>query len=249
MDLYDTIGRGYGRYRRADPRIAARIAEALEGCASVVNVGAGAGSYEPDDRRVVAVEPSRVMIRQRGGRAAPVVRASAGGLPFRDGAYDASLAILTIHHWPDLGRGLGELRRVARRRVAVLTHDPTAARFWLTDYFPEILDLARGSLPSLEELRGHLGRSTVLPVPVPHDCTDGFLGAYWRRPQAYLDPEVRAAISFFAALDGVEERISALRDDLASGDWQRRNGDLLALPSLDLGYRLVVASLPAARLR
>jgi SAM-dependent methyltransferase len=241
MDLYDTIGRGYGRHRRADPRIAARIVQALEGCSSVVNVGAGAGSYEPSDRRVVAVEPSLVMIRQRAAGAAPVVRASASDLPFPDESFDASLAILTIHHWSDLERGLGELRRVARRKAIVLTHDPSAVRFRLTDYFPEILDIERWSLPSLEALRRHLGRIAVVDVPIPHDCTDGFLGAYWRRPQAYLSAEVRAAISFFSKLDDVERRLSALRDDLASGDWHRRHGELLERSSVDLGYRLVIA--------
>lgn len=240
MELYDTIGRDYGRFRRQDPRIAAQILQALEGSSSVVNVGAGAGSYEPRDRKLVAVEPSVVMIRQRGANAVPVVRASATNLPFGDGAFDASLAILTIHHWPDLELGLREFRRVGQKAV-ILTHDPSATRFWLTDYFPEILEIDRWSLPSLAELRRHLGRITVVDVPIPHDCTDGFLGAYWRRPHAYLRADVRSAISFFSRLPNVEKGLSALRRDLASGDWQRRHGEVLLCSAIDLGYRLIVA--------
>ena len=242
MELYDTIGRGYGRRRRQDPRIAAQIFHALEGASSVVNVGAGAGSYEPRDRKLVAVEPSMVMIRQRGGNGVPVVRASAISLPFRDEAFDASLAILTIHHWPDLEHGLRELRRVCRQKVIILTHDPSATPFWLTDYFPEILEIDRWSLPSLDELHRHLGAFSVIDVPIPHDCTDGFLGAYWRRPHAYLSAEVRSAISFFSRLPNAENGLAALRRDLASGDWYRRYGEILHRSTSDLGYRLIVAS-------
>jgi SAM-dependent methyltransferase len=240
VDLYDSIGRGYRELRRQDPRIAARIFEALGSAASVVNVGAGAGSYEPRDRKLVAVEPSRVMIRQRDANAAPAVRASATSLPFRDETFDASLAILTIHHWPDLARGLHELRRAARRKVVILTCDPSLAVFWLTDYFPEILEIDRRILPPLSELRRHLGRIAVFDVPIPEDCTDGFLGAYWRRPEAYLRADVRAAISTFSKLHDVESGLAALRSDLASGEWARRYARLLERPTLDLGYRLVV---------
>jgi SAM-dependent methyltransferase len=241
MALYDTIGLGYGRLRRQDRRIAARILRALDGCSSVVNVGAGAGSYEPRDRKLVAVEPSRVMIRQRPRGAAPVVRALATDLPFPDGAFDASLAVLTIHHWSDRERGLGELRRAARRNVVILTHDTSVSEFWLVDYFPEIRETDRGSMPSLAELRQHLGSIDVFDVPVPHDCTDGFLGAYWRRPEAYLRADVRAAISIFSKLRDVEQGVSALRRDLASGAWHQRYGEILQRSTLDLGYRLVVA--------
>jgi len=241
MELYDRIGHGYRELRREDPRIAARIARALEGCASVVNVGAGAGSYEPRGRAVVAVEPSTVMIRQRRRGAAPVVRASATGLPVRDGSFDASLAVLTIHHWPDLARGLAELRRAARRKVVILTFDTSVSGFWLRDYFPEIAEIDRGCLPPLAAIERQLGRLAVFDVPIPHDCTDGFLGAYWRRPRAYLDPDVRSAISVFPKMRDVETGVAALRRDLASGEWARRYGDLLTRSELDLGYRLVVA--------
>jgi len=204
-------------------------------------VGAGAGSYEPPGRRLVAVEPSTVMLRQRPPGSAPAVRGSASHLPFRDGTFDASLAILTLHHWPDLERGLDELRRAARRKVVILTFDPAVGGFWLTDYFPEILEIDRQIMPSLTRLEQHLGPLTVTDVPIPHDCSDGFLGAYWRRPEAYLRPDVRAAISSFAKIGDVEAGLDALRRDLASGAWRVRYGDLVTRDELDLGYRLVTA--------
>ncbi len=239
--MYDRIGRGYCRLRREDPRIAAQIVRALGSSSSVVNVGAGAGSYEPTDRKLVAVEPSNVMIHQRRPSAAPVVRASATDLPLRDGSFDASLAVLTVHHWPDLERGLHELRRAARRKVVILTCDPSVTGFWLTHYFPEILEIDQRILPSLSELRRHLGRITVFDVPIPSDCTDGFLGAYWQRPHAYLNAGVRSAISTFSKLRNVEHGLAALQRDLASGGWHRRYGHLLRRSTLDLGYRVVVA--------
>lgn len=244
--LYDRIGRGYAAYRRPEPRIAARIAGALGDARSVVNVGAGAGSYEPEDRAVVAVEPSGEMVRQRSADAAPAIRGRAEMLPFRDRAFDAAMAILTIHHWADVTRGLAEMRRVARSRVVILTWDPGHPSFWLVrDYFSEIHEFDRQTFPSLETLRAALGPIEVHPVPVPADCVDGFLGAYWRRPEAYLDEGARGAISSFPRLGDVDARIARLRADLADGTWHERNGDLLALDELDIGYRLVVArSLP-----
>jgi SAM-dependent methyltransferase len=206
-------------------------------------VGAGAGSYEPRDRKVVAVEPSLTMVRQRAADSAPAVRAVASALPFRDASFDAALAVLTLHHWPDRARGLAELARAARRRVVILTHDPDADGFWLEDYFPELFLISRRILPSLEELRRALGRATVTDVPVPHDCSDGFQGAYWCRPEAYLDAGVRSAISSFAKLTRAElvDGLARLRDDLASGEWERRHGALRGREALDLGYRLLVA--------
>ena len=240
-ELYDSIGHGYGERRKQDPRVAERIVRALGNSASVVNVGAGAGSYEPRDRKLVAVEPSMVMIRQRPAEAAPAVRASATSLPFRDESFDASLAILTLHHWPDFARGLEELRRVARRTVVVLTFDTSVGGFWLTDYFPEIVEIDRRTMPALSAVKRHLGAAEVFDVPVPHDCTDGFLGAYWRRPHAYLDADVRSATSVFARIRNVQAGLSRLRADLESGSWRRRYGHLSSRTELDLGYRLVVA--------
>jgi SAM-dependent methyltransferase len=246
--LYDEIGLGYRDYRRPDPRLAAAIVRALNRPDPVVNVGAGAGSYEPSDRSVVAVEPAMTMIRQRRPGSAPVVQASATELPFRDDGFAAALAVLTVHHWPDRARGLGELARVARLRVVVVTWDPSSSGFWLVDdYFPDLVEIDRRIFPTLEDFGRALGRVEVQPLPIPYDCSDGFLGAYWRRPHAYLDAGVRGAISTFAKLhdagrdlDGLER----LRRDLADGTWERRHGDLLRRSEMDLGYRIVIAAKP-----
>ena len=240
--LYDRIGIGYEAHRCADPRLAAAVVHALGDAETVVNVGAGAGSYEPVDRFVVAVEPSLAMIRQRPPQAAPAVQASAMDLPFRDGLFTAGLAILTVHHWPDRTRSLTELARVTSRRIVIVTWDPAYAGFWLVeDYFPAIVDIDRRIFPSMEEFRRILGPTEVRPFPVPHDCTDGFLGAYWRRPWAYLDPGVRGAMSSFAGIGDTAEGLDRLRSDLTDGAWKRRYGHLLEKPELDLGYRLVIA--------
>ncbi|HET7461493.1 MAG TPA: class I SAM-dependent methyltransferase [Longimicrobium sp.] len=242
--MYDTIGRGYAARRRPDPRVAARIHAALGDASTIVNVGAGTGSYEPAGRRVAAVEPSEVMVRQRPPGAAPAVRATAQALPFRGRSFDAALASLTLHHWPDWRRGVAEMRRVARRRVVILTWDPDDPGFWLTtDYFPTIVPTDRAAFASIGELADALGGARVVPVPIPADCTDGFLGAYWRRPAAYLDPGVRAAISAFARIADAEPALARLAAELADGTWERRHGRHLPAGELDLGYRLVVAEL------
>jgi SAM-dependent methyltransferase len=241
--LYDRIGTTYARTRRPDPRFEAAVWRALGGAASVVNVGAGAGAYEPPDRRVAAVEPSAVMIAQRPPGAAPALRARAEALPFADDAFDAAMAILTVHHWSDPARGLAECARVARDRVVILTWDPDGPGFWLTrDYFPEIVDLDRGSFLSIGAVARALGGAAeVRPLPVPADCADGFLGAFWRRPEAYFAPAVRAGISAFARIPDPAPALARLRADLDSGAWAARNADLLARDELDIGYRLVVA--------
>jgi SAM-dependent methyltransferase len=241
--LYDTIGRTYTRGRRPDPRIAAALTAALGDARSVLNVGAGAGSYEPGDRRVVAVEPSAVMIAQRPTGAGPAVQARAEALPFRDAAFDATLAVLTLHHWTDRARGFAECARVARQRVVLLTWDPEADAFWLSrDYLPEIAAADRRAFPLLTAYTEVFGPSVeIAPVPIPRDCIDGFLGAYWARPAAYLDPAVQAVISSFSR-PGLETGLARLREDLASGAWQQRYGHLLGADSLDVGYRLVVAT-------
>jgi SAM-dependent methyltransferase len=241
--LYDRLGVSYTATRREDPRLAAAIHAALGDAVTVVNVGAGAGSYEPRDRRLVAIEPSRVMIAQRPPDAAPAVIATAEDLPLADDSVDAAMAVLSDHHWRDRARGLAEMRRVARRRAVVFQHDPAvAASFWLArDYLPTFLRRMCGK--RLAAWMRPLGEVELRPVPIPHDCHDGFLGAFWRRPEAYLDPTVRAGISVFSLLpeDEVAAAVDALRADLRSGAWARRNADILELDELDLGFRVVVA--------
>jgi SAM-dependent methyltransferase len=240
---YDAIGRAYARHRRPDPRIAAQVERALGDAARVVDVGAGTGSYEPTGRRVVAVEPSPVMVSQRAFDAPPVVRAVAERLPFADGAFEAAMAVLTIHHWTDTVGGLREMRRVARR-VVVLTFDPVVhASFWLlADYVPEANALPSAHIAGPDAVADVIGATRVEAVPVPGDCIDGFNWAYWKRPEAYLDPEVRACISGLALLpsDVVERRMERLRADLADGTWEARYGHLRKLDTIDGGFRLVV---------
>lgn len=244
--LYDRIGQGYTSRRRPDPRIAAAILGALANARSVLNVGAGAGAYEPSGRFVVAVEPSWHMIQQRARGASPAVQASAEALPFKAKTFDAALAVLTLHHWSDWRSGLREMRRTATRLVLFM-FDPAvvARRFWLTEvYFPEIAELDRGRSPSVAEVAAELDPCRVEPIAIPHDCVDGFLAAYWRRPEAYLDPAVRAGMSGFARLDEavVARGVARLAADLASGAWESRFGGLRSRNTLDTGYRLVVTS-------
>lgn len=239
---YDAMAAGYAAARRSDPRIQAAIDAALGDAATVVNIGAGTGSYEPRGRTVVAVEPSPEMIAHRLPGAAPVVQATAEALPFADGEFDAAMAVLTIHHWRDQDRGLAEMRRVAPRRV-ILTWDPDAGEgFWLApDYLPELLDLDRPRFRPTQELLASLGGGTLDAVRIPHDCADGFLAAYWRRPEAYLDPAVRAGISSFAVLDAttVARALRRLAADLANGAFWERHADLRDAESFDAGYRLL----------
>ena len=244
MSLYDRIGRHYTSTRRPDPRIAAAILDALGDAESVVNVGAGAGAYEPN-RSLVAVEPSWQMIHQRSGRASSVVQALAEALPFPAGTFDAAMAVLTLHHWSDWRRGLTEMKRVAQRLV-IFTIDPRESdKFWLTaSYFPEIVALDRGRYPAVADIASSLGTCRVDHVAIPHDCVDGFLGAFWRRPEAYLDPRIRAGMSGFALLeqDVVDRGVTRLKADLESGQWERRFGHLRSLDALDICYRLLITN-------
>jgi SAM-dependent methyltransferase len=239
---YDRIGRTYTATRRTDPRIAARIWAALGDARTVVNVGAGTGNYEPPDREVTAVEPSAVMIGQRPPGAAPAVQASAERLPFADASFDASMAVLTLHHWTDWRAGCAELRRVAREHVVVFSWDPRyRRRLWLaSEYFDDLVDDDADPFPSLDEQAAALD-ARVEVVPVPWDCEDGFFSAFWRRPEAYLRPDVRAGISVFAKRteDQLADGLARLRADLDSGAWARRHADLLVRDELDLGYRLL----------
>ena len=240
--LYDTIGATYTVTRRTEPRIAARIWAALGDARTILNVGAGTGSYEPPDRHVLAVEPSALMRSQRLPDAAPCLAGSAENLPFDDQSFDAAMAFSTVHHWQDPIAGLREMRRVARR-VVVFTHDTSEAdRFWLTrDYLPEFADLHLGR-PSLTELARAIG-ARMEPVLIPWDCADGFFEAYWRRPEAYLDDDVRRGVSVWARVgpEAEQRAVRSLRDDLVSGRWAERNRDLVALDAAELGLRLLIA--------
>jgi SAM-dependent methyltransferase len=242
--LYDTIGIGYAARRQPDPRIADALAVVLDGFESIANIGAGSGSYETARRTVVAVEPSLEMLRQRRVGSAPAVQAVAERLPLRDNCVSAATAVLTIHHWTNLSRGLDELGRIARDRVVILTWDPDAPAFWLTEeYFPAMVDRDRQRFPRTSDLFNGLGKVKVQVVPVPHDCIDGFLGAYWRRPHAYIDSATRSGMSGFSGITGVDAGLARLQRDLESGDWARRFGHLLDCDTLDVGYRLVIADL------
>jgi SAM-dependent methyltransferase len=243
--LYDTIGAAYTVTRRTEPRIAAQVWAALGDARTVLNVGAGTGSYEPSDRHVTAVEPSAVMRAQRPAGAAPCVAATADSLPFEDQSFDAAMAFATVHHWPDPIAGLRELRRVARR-VVVFTHETSSAgwlrRFWLTrDYLPEVAELVAGR-PSLAELARAIG-ARAEPVLIPWDCADGFFEAYWRRPEAYLDENVRRGVSVWAKVgpDAEQRAVRRLHADLAAGRWAERNRDLADLDAAELGLRLLIA--------
>lgn len=244
---YDAIGPGYAAHRHADPRIAAAVLDALGDARTVVNVGAGTGSYEPVDRPVIPVEPSTAMARQRPEALAPAVLGVAESLPLSDKTVDAALAVLTVHHWSNVRRGLSELVRVARRRVVLLTIDPDVeADMWLLrDYVPEVLAQDRRDFPSMEELTSVLGRTRVVDVSVPRDCTDGFLLSFWSRPEAVLDPSARAATSGFARLDDQREAaaVARLAKDLDSGVWDAAHGHLRTLDTLDVGLRLVIGEL------
>jgi len=246
MTLYDGIGHSYAQFRRPDPRIASAIEAALGDARSVVNIGAGAGSYEPLDRTVIAVEPSEVMIRQRPAGAAPCRQGSAEALPLETKSVDAAMTVLSAHHWTDLERGLSEMARVARKRAVLFTWVPDAVPFWLVDdYFPEMHADDRRIFPSainlaekMERLVGPVQMTTVL---IPHDCTDTYR-AYWRRPECYLNPDIRSSMSAFAWIDA-EAGLAKLRADLSNGRWAEHNRHLLTLDELDLGYRIVCSEI------
>jgi SAM-dependent methyltransferase len=241
---YERRGASYARHRRADPRIAARIHAALGDARTVLNVGAGTGSYEPRDRWVLAVEPSATMRAQRPAGAAPAISARAEALPFDEGAVDAAMACVTIHHWEPPAAGLRELRRVARASVVVLTFELDSLPAWQKEFLREGLEIERPRFPAIDAVADALGGSTrVELIPTPADCEDGFFEAFWRRPEALLDAEVRASQSMWALLaPGVEERVvERLAQALASGAWDAEHGHLRAQESFDGALRLVIS--------
>ncbi len=244
---YDLIGVSYSQVRRADPRLQVAIWRALGNAKSVVNIGAGAGSYEPSDREVIAVEPSSVMIAQRPPDAARAIQAVAESLPLEDKSVNAAMGIFTIQHWNDRDRGLTEVLRVTRERIVLLTLDvDVTATMWLCrDYLPEIIEHERKMFPPIEDLQAALPGVEIQTIRVPADCIDGFCIAHWARPEAYLDARVRQATSTWHHLPAAVARrgLERLHGDLQSGEWDRRNGQLRTRPALDVGLRLVTAEL------
>jgi SAM-dependent methyltransferase len=241
---YGLIGNGYARYRRPDPRIAELITRALGDARTVLNVGAGAGSYEPTDRDVTAVEPSASMRQQRPAHLPEAVDAVAESLPFADGSFAAAMATFTVHQWPDLGAGLAEMRRVTRGPIVILTGDPDDLhRFWLDAYAPEVIAVEARRYPRVETIASVLGHNTqVLPVPIPLDCTDGFNEAYYGRPECLLDPRARMACSAWSFVGpSVGPRFAAhLGGDLRSGGWDAKYGHLRTLPEFEGSLKLVI---------
>ncbi len=245
---YEPVGDAYSRIRRPDPRIAADLRDALGASRTLLNVGAGAGSYEPDDLLVLAVEPSPAMRSQRPRRAAPAIDATAEQLPFDEDSFDAAMALISVHQWPHPERGLREMRRVSRELVLVMTFDGRQLdRLWLGEYFPELFVAERRRYPAIEDIARTLGGDVdVLPVNIPADCTDGFTEAYYARPEAFLDPEVRRAQSAWAFVSPqvVERGVQKLRDDLASGRWEERHGHLRNQPQFTGALRLIISRIP-----
>lgn len=238
-NLYDTIGINYSNLRKPDQRIAKQIAHRLEGAKSLINVGAGSGSYEPKKQTVTAVEPSLEMIAQRKASKAKIIHAEAESLPFADDSFDAAMASLTIHHWKDKAKGVAEMRRVAKGKLLFFTFDPGFRDFWLFDYFPELITLDEKNMPTLTEFQDWLGDVKVSKVLIPKDCSDGFLAAYWKRPSAYLDERIRKAMSSFWKIEGVDTGLEALKEDLESGYWNEKYNHLENLDELDCGYRII----------
>lgn len=242
---YGVIGEGYALIRRPDPRIAAAILDAIGDARSVLNVGAGAGSYEPVDRDTTAVEPSASMRAQRPPHLAVAIDATSDDLPFPDRSFDASMASVTVHQWPELERGLAEMRRVTRGPVVIMTFDPVPPQhWWLLDYVPELFEIEGRRMPALARIAASLGgRVEIRPILVPVDTTDGFGQAFFGRPERLLEPEVRRAMSAwtFVEADVVDRFESQLRADLASGVWDDKYGRFRAIPEFDVGLRLVIS--------
>jgi SAM-dependent methyltransferase len=237
---YDQLADQYKSYRKPDPRIAERIQFHLQDAKLILNVGAGIGSYEPENRNIVAIEPSFEMISKRRSSKTILIQGIAENLPFKDNIFDCSMGILTIHHWRNVFSGLQEMLRVTKGKIILFTWIGYGNNFWLEDYIPEIIDIDIKLFPTINELKQILGNVIVETVEIPCDCTDGFMCAYWRRPEMYLNPDVRKAISTFSRIPDINERLNKLHDDIESGAWRRKHGHLLEKEFFDLGYRLIV---------
>ena len=240
---YNFVGKNYSKLRKADPIINKYIVDALLNIDSIINVGAGTGSYEPKDKKITAIEPSSIMRNQRDINSnAEVFNAVAENLPFNSNSFDAAMAILSIHHWNDWKKGLQEMIRVSRYKLVLLTWIDIHIDFWLYDYFPKIRNLDINLFPSLEDLSNSLGNFEIITVPIPSTCQDGFLCAYWLRPDCYLNPSIRSAISTFSRMEerDLNSGLIKLSNDLRSGAWYEKYKHLLNLKEFDFGYRLIV---------
>lgn len=242
--IYDNIGINYSGTRRTDPRIAEQLYAELEGATRIVNIGAGTGSYEPENVDLVAVEPSSEMISQRKVGSYRAEQSFAEKLPFADKSFSHAMTILSMHHWEDRERAFREINRVATEKFVALTWDPKSEPFWLTrDYFPEIHETDKSIFPDLEEINEHFDDIKMRPLRIPSDCQDGFFAAFWKRPEAYLDPRVRQATSPFSKVKNLSEGLQRLEADLASGAWVKKNHAIMRLSSLDVGYRIITAKI------
>ncbi len=240
--IYDDIGIIYSVTLCTDPKIAKQLYSELQGAARIVNIGAGTGSYEPENVELVAVEPSSKMISQRKIGSHRVEQAFAEKLPFENGSFSHAMTVLSMHHWENRALAFSEINRVATEKFVAVTWDPKSDPFWLTrDYFPEIYEMDKCIFPELEELNEHFYEVKISPLQIPSDCKDGFLAAFWKRPEAYLSSKVRQSISSFSKLKNLSEGLQKLADDLASGVWAKNNHVILSSSSLDVGYRVISA--------
>lgn len=245
--IYDDIGVNYSVTRSTDPKIAAQLYPELEGATRIVNIGAGTGSYEPENIDLVAVEPSAEMISQRAHESHPVKQASAEQLPFDDNSFSHAMTILSMHHWGDKSRAFNEINRVATEKFVAISWDPESEPFWLTrDYFPEIYEMDRKIFPKLGDFSEFFDDVKIRPLHIPNDCEDGFFAAFWKRPKAYLNSEVRQATSPFSKVNNLEEGLKKLEDDLKNGTWAKNNQALLNASTLDVGYRLITTKVRKA---
>ena len=240
--IYDDIGNNYSVTRCTDPKIAKQLYDELQGATRIVNIGAGTGSYEPENIELVAVEPSSVMISQRKDGSHRVEQAFAEKLPFENSSFSHAMTVLSMHHWQNRARAFNEINRVATEKFVAITWDPKSEPFWLTrDYFPEIYEMDKRIFTDLGELNEYFDEVTIRPLQISSDCQDGFFAAFWKRPKAYLNSTVRQAMSPFSKIKNLSEGLQKLEDDLASGVWAKNNHAILGLSSLDAGYRVISA--------
>ena len=242
--IYNDIGVNYSLTRCTDPKIAEQLYSKLQGATRIINIGAGTGSYEPENIELVAVEPSSKMISQRKNGSHKVEQAFAESLPFENNSFSHAMTVNSIHHWKNRALAFDEINRVATDKFVAISWDPESHPFWLTrDYFPEIYEMDKCIFPEMEEFNEHFSDVFISPLKIPADCKDGLLGAFWNRPEAYLNDKVRQSTSPFAKIKNLAEGLRKLEDDIASGAWAKNNHAILNSTSLDVGYRLISARL------